>query len=618
MRARQHQTPTFAAPCGTVRYGSVRYGTVRFGLFSRDRTHARLDASMTTTTRDEHTTLLADAEAGGRSSTTTSGSTARRACAVVAGSVVVGAVAIGAVAGLSPQNVKAMIAARVGEWAGVNGVLLAPPPKARAGAKSPTTFKVYTQCKSAEVKAAGGDFWFSPLESASIVRHNYESSDFFGEEKGIPMVRAELEDGVYGYTVTTDQVDFEWGFQLKNKKGEYWKEIGTTDTGSPLAAGMCVQKYGKYFNRVLTLEENPALVTYRLGTCDKECPSDFSDTAFCAQPFTAAVGNSEATAVDLGTVDDARLINFASALMHGTTSVIDPSGRAETFRYNEGSATEQLWIVAIGDYSREYVKMVQVKVVVDPVTHQGKAFVTESRRYTHKSNAGYAYQHWTTPYSNRDGCKMGYCNVARYNIPTFWDQGVAFSGLSIQRMEFVKLSLGDSPPTAYNEVYDGNFLTSNRQILKPGEWGEDMDVRRVILKNGVLCGGAIHHKNCMFGKAFAADSKTVAGYAGPTKTSKQWLIIVIEHNYFKMVRIEISLNANKGVDARVVDAGYVGHTRTSDVLTSDSMANDGSAKWAQRSHMPVASSFDSGGYGVGGIKFDLAAEMSTSLLTISC
>jgi len=512
--------------------------------------------------------------------------------------------------------------ARFGAWAGVNGKLLPRQPEAGelAGVKRATTFKIYTQCKPDAVKRAGGNFWFSPLKAASIVKHNFGSDDFFNENNGIAMERAELADGVYGYKVTTNQVDWEWGVQLENMKGEYWKEIGTlASPTSPLAEAECVQMYGDYYNRVLTHETNPYEVSYVIGSCDKECPSGLRDSAYCRQPFTGVVGTTEATGVDLGHVDDARLVNFASALMYGDVSVINPSGRAETFRYNDGSPTEQLWIVATGDYSREFVKMVQVKVVVNSVSQTGKAFVTGARFYRFSTTDGYAYDHWSTPPSNRDGCKMGYCNVARYDVRKFWDKGTAQSGLNIQRLEFNKLSLGDAPPTPYNNVYDGAFLfTSNQQILAPGQWGEDMDVRRVILKNGVLCGGSIAFSNCMFGKAFPVDPAKVSDYSGPTKTKKQWMVIVIEDVFFKMVRVEISLNANKGVDARVIDAGYVYHPRTADVLTSDSMSINGSEKWAQRNGMPAAADVNGGGYGLGGFKFDLAAEMSTSLRGISC
>jgi len=121
----------------------------------------------------------------------------------------------------------------------------------------------------------------------------------------------------------------------------------------------------------------------------------------------------------------------------------------------------------------------------------------------------------------------------------------------------------------------------------------------------------------MFGKAFALNA--VSDYSGPSKTRKDWLFIVVEHVYFKMVRVSVTLSSNNGVTATAVAAGYVDHIRdANDINTSDSMAYDGSAKWAARTHMDVAPNLDGGGYGVGGIKFDIAAEMSASLRAVDC
>jgi hypothetical protein len=48
------------------------------------------------------------------------------------------------------------------------------------------------------------------------------------------------------------------------------------------------------------------------------------------------------------------------------------------------------------------------------------------------------------------------------------------------------------------------------------------------------------------------------------------------------------------------------------------MAYDSSAKWNARATQLVASSFSASGYGMGGIKFDLAPEMSASLRAVDC
>ena len=140
------------------------------------------------------------------------------------------------------------------------------------------------------------------------------------------------------------------------------------------------------------------------------------------------------------------------------------------------------------------------------------------------------------------------------------DLGVQTSAFtaSLTRLEYTKLSLGDAPPTGHNVVFEPSFLTTSREILASGAWGEDMDVRRVIIKNGVLCGASINYANCMFGKAFALKS-TVPGYSGPTKTRKDWVFVVVEHVWFKMIRVAITLNGDS-VHAEVIGAGYVSHS----------------------------------------------------------
>ena len=513
---------------------------------------------------------------------------------------------------------KSLLGRREEEWRPMKGPLVPAPPRPaeRAGHRAPSTFRLYTQCKPTEVKREGGEFWFSAITGAYLVRHNYGSPDFFGPATKIRMERRELGDGIYGYELTTNRVDWEYGFELVNANGEKFREIGSDTI---LQRENCTVRYGVYFNRHMTYHKGETTIGAVFGDCGEVCPEDFVDTAFCRQPFSAEIPETESAALSLGQIDDARLVNLASVLLYSSsTEVMDPSGRTETFRYDAGSKDEQIWIAAAIDYDREYVKMVRFIVKRDPTTEEGSIYMSDKKRYELTTTGGYAYQEWTTGYSNRVGCSKGYCNVARYDVPAFWDAGSETTGFSATRLEYFIQTLGDAPPTSININYDGQFLsTSGTQIVAPGQWGEDMDVRRIIMKNAVLCGAAINHLNCMYGKAFPLNA--VSGYSGPSKTRKDWLFIVVEHVYFKMVRISVTLAANKGVTATAVAAGYVEHVRdAADINTSDSMAYDGSAKWGARNNMDVAPNLDGGGYGVGGIKFDIAAEMSASLRGVDC
>jgi len=114
-----------------------------------------------------------------------------------------------------------------------------------------------------------------------IVRHNLHSSNFFDFTDGIVMREdTAANEGAHQrkFSVTTDQVNFEYGFVLVNQRGDHLYEIGKST--SPLAKtslsqddSECVQKYGGYFNRVRTLDKIPEVVNWQFGNCNKECPA---------------------------------------------------------------------------------------------------------------------------------------------------------------------------------------------------------------------------------------------------------------------------------------------------------------------------------------------------------
>lgn len=140
------------------------------------------------------------------------------------------------------------------------------------------------------------------------------------------MVRTKLGDGEYGYNLTTDQVDWEWGFALKNKKGVWFYEIGKRSKTTPLAGQKCTQMYYPYFNRILPEEKEP-VGEYLFSSCDSVCPSDYRDSAFCTKPLTGVLFG-EGGRTRLGKTEDARLIDLHSALMYSEdTSIIDPGAR---------------------------------------------------------------------------------------------------------------------------------------------------------------------------------------------------------------------------------------------------------------------------------------------------
>lgn len=495
-----------------------------------------------------------------------------------------------------------------------------PPAKTVAAGTNPSsTFTLFTQCKTQEVKYLNPDFWFSPLVNAYIVKHNYGTDDFFSLDGAVKMTRKELSDGVYGYEATTDQVDWEYGYALQNKRGEVWYEIGANP--APLYAEPCTQMYGSYYNRIAS---NDATKSSLFGSCLNACPEDYRDSAYCRKPLTGAISATEP--LDLGACDDARLVVFGSAVLFGQTLVIDPSGRSECLRDSTfiDDDAEARWTCGTVDYDLTKIKMVGIKV---ERRSDGSCYATQTYAKAHAFSSAaaseYEYDFDDATHTSSGRCRNAACSAAKYPLGPIAQGSPDLAGLGATRLEYVTLSFGDAPP-------DNKFLNLNDRFLPDTSGGrvvhtygdnEDLDARRIIPKNAALCGGAINYANCfMSGKAFVDESFT------PTKQEKRWIFVIVEHVYFKMIRVSVTLD---GLDVRmrVVDAGYISHVRNAnDIDTSDSMAYDVTDRYARRSFMPVADCFahlctsglSSDGYGIGAIKFDIASEMSLSLKGVEC
>lgn len=154
---------------------------------------------------------------------------------------------------------------------------IAPLPSAKPVPKT-ATFKLDANCiDDAPTKGAHAGFFTSPITGAAVVKHNYGENDFFSYGERIPMTLTAFKK----FELTTDEVDWEWSFVLMNARGEFLYEAG--ELNSPLGRTMtndavkdrektCIQKYGKYFNRVRTIDTNAAAPSYTFGTCDAVCP----------------------------------------------------------------------------------------------------------------------------------------------------------------------------------------------------------------------------------------------------------------------------------------------------------------------------------------------------------
>ena len=140
------------------------------------------------------------------------------------------------------------------------------------GASPTLTYTLHLGCENAE----GG--FFDDVQEARIVRHDYgDHEHFFEWERGIKMRRVNLFPGDTGtFSVDTDAVDWEWGFAVKNSRGEIRYEIGKKRDGAPLGGNdVCANTFGEYTNRIIGWDSRrtsePGYVDYVFGSCARNC-----------------------------------------------------------------------------------------------------------------------------------------------------------------------------------------------------------------------------------------------------------------------------------------------------------------------------------------------------------
>jgi hypothetical protein len=207
------------------------------------------------------------------------------------------------------------------------------------------TFKLHTACKPQAVRDAYAAFFLDGTKEAYIVRHNFGDAGFFKPTEALKMNIVDISDSEIGFQLTTNQVNWEWGFALKNvDTGEWAYEIGTE--GSPLAFENCTQRYGEYFNRALTREED-ATMEYVFGSCATDC-SSFTDSSYTTHVEDGTIPACPATTMQLTQTDDARLINIRSAELVGNANWYAGLGRGMVSRdtqYENESENEAHFIL---------------------------------------------------------------------------------------------------------------------------------------------------------------------------------------------------------------------------------------------------------------------------------
>ena len=571
---------------------------------------------------------------------------------------------------LSMQDDRGRVARALGRWRGVRGRLLPRVPRSseRAGALS-RTFTMYDHCLSDATREEGfaRDFWTSPRASGKIVRHNYGSKKFFEYDDGIELSRMEIADGLYAWTATTTELDWEYGFALANDAGQKFYDVGTRKSGAPLAVEgeKCVQKYGEYMNRVLTHEEDPLNVSYVFGTCERACAPGYQDTAFTSQPLSGKLvspATDPNASVDLGESRDARLIVPQTIMFYADSDdrYVGVNPHLRTGMQKDSSFTESKnavrWIVGGIDYWRMYLKMAKIEIYLENGRAKMK-FISQTR-HSLDSGKGYPYRtkgmnDWRVNNFHVVGCTNVYCDPTQYDLTTLYadSTNVAMQNYIVQALQYKSLKVGDSAPSslslttgiqsepncrtirsgitctpaqqAASHFLEGTWGTgadAERTLFAAGHWGPDVDARRLIVKSGVLCSRGQNMEQCMYATAvpFNPGSSAWSGYSGPTKTRKQWILTSLVGAGWKMARIEIFVDAD-ALKIKALDSA-LDHTDPAsdfDHNTGDPLIRDMSNHYRTPTHSngPYRDWTGSNGQemGVGGVYYELAGTMVPSL-----
>ena len=199
---------------------------------------------------DERTPLVASAETK---------RTARRA--TTATLTAMGALAVGAMATRSEWSPAATRPSTASDALGMRAE------EAFSGETAPTrTFTVDASCPSAKVRRKGGGFWSEPLTitKARVVYHNYNGADFFSSGRGVAM--SPVAGNPRRFTATTNKVNYEYGFELTNSRGQVVRDIGMPGSTTTAYMSDCTAHFG-YRNRLVTWPTSAVF-----GSCESECP----------------------------------------------------------------------------------------------------------------------------------------------------------------------------------------------------------------------------------------------------------------------------------------------------------------------------------------------------------
>lgn len=490
------------------------------------------------------------------------------------------------------------------DWFPNDGVLLAPAPSDL----SPTvTFTLRTACKTTQLAEDRAAFFMDGEKEAYVVRHNYGTGEFFknatkGPGKALKMERVTLDGEERGYRLTTNEVNFEFGFAIRNvETGEWLYEIGKSD--SPLGKEKCTQKYGEYFNRALTKESDASRVEYVFGSCNNTCGAT-ADTAYTSN-FAIGVPPAHPSASmvlgNKGSLGDARLVTLRSGVL--VESASGPLGRALISRDTRFAASrDQARFIMHGfsPYPYSDLRMVGLHVQREP---NGDLTVSNLGGRIHSLSAN---------------CMGKQCMSGAYDVPALYhDDSTSRSGMNVADIEYTIAQMGDSRGEERSLTFPGNELLSTSTMVTSSEWGDDVDVRRIVLVSAFPCAGKCHRT-----LAITPDPTSTA-----TASEKYWLLGYFAGGgtegspYVNMIRLRVYLDDDDNAQVTVDGAskGWCGLTGTEvnrgrfrnyDMFKTPQAISE---LYFEKDQFPVSHDVTQSGLGVGMLNYMLAPEMLTSL-----
>jgi len=482
-----------------------------------------------------------------------------------------------------------------------------------------TTFKLHTACKPQAVRDAYAQFFLDGTKEAYVVRHNFGEDGFFETKEALKMNIVDISDSEIGFQLTTNEVNWEWGFALKNvDTGEWAYEIG--EEGTPLAFENCSQRYGTYFNRALTREED-ATVEYVFGSCATDC-SAFEDTSYTSRAEDGTIPACPDKSMKLTKTDDARLINIRSAELVGNANWIAGLGRGMVSRdtkYESESENEAHFILhGISPYlngdagggapykGQRELKMVGIKVMRNPADDQISVCSSGARVYP-----------MSQPCSGKE------CYSGNLDISARWrDASTKASTMTAMAPVYTSAYKGDARAKEMVFKPTANYLLRDDIIVPAAEVGAAADARRVILVAGSPCGHTTGCRRTLIGEP--DDS------VKPTRSVKYWMMGTIGSGgpdgspYINTVRVKVYVDAAGNIRAKSVGANSavsgITYRNSKNKIWAD---QDGDALrmpysmthfFAKRSHVwSVIQSTPGTGLNVGMMTFLLAPEMVPSL-----